>query len=301
MTLRPATSSNGKGRAPARSLVTHEAAFGYARDFLENRFVYLVISPRAGGLSIGVNVNPIVKCTLQCLYCEVDRAKPARRSRFDVQRMGAELLGTIRLAHSGGLRQRPRYANLPDDLLQVRHVALSGDGEPTLSSHFVDALETMVHLRVVGRVPFFKIVVITNSTALDRPKVQRGLKLLTREDEIWAKLDGGTQDYLNRINGAAIPLEKILGNILSVARQRPVVIQSLFPAVNGAPPPAREITQYARRLKELKQAGAEIPLVQIYSATRPMAGTGCSHLPLKSLSRIAKTVRRVAGLRAEVF
>jgi hypothetical protein len=59
--------------------------------------------------------------------------------------------------------------------------------------------------------------------------------------------------------------------------------------------------QYALRLKELKEAGAEISLVQIYSATRPMARTGCSHLPLKSLSQIAKMVRRVAGLRAEIF
>jgi len=32
-----------------------------------------------------------------------------------------------------------------------------------------------------------------------------------------------------------------------------------------------------------------------------MARTGCSHLPLKELSQIAKTVRQVAGLRAEVF
>ena len=99
------------------------------------------------------------------------------------------------------------------------------------------------------------------------------MKSLTSKDEIWAKLDGGTQDYLNRLNGATIPLEKIMGNILLVARQRPVIIQSLFPAINGAPPPAREIKQYAQRLKELKKAGAQIPLVQIYSATRPMART----------------------------
>ncbi len=295
------TGMNGSGRTPAHSAVTPEEAFGYPRDFLENQFVYLVISPRAGGLSIGVNVNPVLKCTFECLYCEIDRAAPARVSRFDVERMGVELRETFELANSKALRQRPRYANLPQDLLQVRHVALSGDGEPTLSSHFVEALETMVHLRVMGRVPFFKIVVVTNSTALNRPEVQHGLKLLTRADEIWAKLDGGTQDYLNRLNSATVPLEKIMGNILLVARQRPVVIQSLFPAINGAPPPAREINQYALRLKELKDAGAEIPLVQVYSATRPMARTGCSHLPLKSLSQIAKTVRRVAGLRAEVF
>jgi hypothetical protein len=88
---------------------------------------------------------------------------------------------------------------------------------------------------------------------------------------------------------------------LLVARQRPVEIQSLFPAINGAPPPDHEITEYAQRLKELKKAGAEISFVQIYSATRPMAVTGCSHLPLKTLSQIAKKVRKVAGVRAEVF
>jgi len=292
---------NGLGDAPARSGVTREEAFGYPRDFLENQFVYLVISPRAGGLTIGVNVNPVLQCTFQCLYCEVDRARPARAARFDAEKMAAELRGTYSLASSGGLRQRPRYAKLPAELLQVRHVTVSGDGEPTLSSYFVEALQSIVHLRAAGALPFFKIVVVTNSTALDRTEVQEGLKLLTRTDEIWAKLDGGTQEYVNRVNGASIPLEKIMGNILLLARQRPVVIQSLFPAINGEPPPAGEIKQYAQRLKEMKKAGAEISLVQVYSATRPIAGTGCSHLPLKDLSQIAKTVRRVAGLRAEVY
>ena len=252
-------------------------------------------------MSIGVNVNPVFQCSFECQYCEVDRARPARAARFDVGRMAAELHGTIELARAGGLRQWPRYASLPEDLLQVRHVALSGDGEPTLSRHFAEALETIVHLRALGGLPFFKVVVVTNSTALDRPEVQSGLKCLTRSDEIWAKLDGGTQEYLNRLNGATIPLKKIMSNILQVARQRPVVIQSLFPAIDGAAPPTGEIKEYAQRLKELKEGGAEISLVQIYSATRPMTRTGCSHLPMKSLSQIARTVRRVARVRAEVF
>ena len=54
-------------------------------------------------------------------------------------------------------------------------------------------------------------------------------------------------------------------------------------------------------MPSLKSAGAEIPLVQIYSANRPIARSGCGHLPLKTLSQIAQTVRHVAGLRAEVF
>ncbi len=298
---RPKIGRNGNGRAPVHAAVSDEAAFGYPRDFLENQFVYLTISPRAGGLSVGVNVNPIVKCTFNCLYCEIDRVQPARAARFDTEQMAAELDKTLQMANTGSLRQLPRYAKLPGKLLQVRHVALSGDGEPTLADHFTDALFEISHVRTRGGFPFYKIVVVTNSTALDRPGVQEGLNLLRREDEVWAKLDGGTQDYLNRLNGATMPIEKILENILLVGRRRPVVIQSLFPAINGEEPPAEEIQQYALRLKELKKKRAQISLVQIYSATRPMARMGCSHLKMKHLSQIAQTVRRVAGLRAEVF
>jgi wyosine [tRNA(Phe)-imidazoG37] synthetase (radical SAM superfamily) len=154
-------------------------------------------------------------------------------------------------------------------------------------------------LRETGR--SFKIVVVTNSTALDQPQAQEGLNLLEPQDEVWAKLDAGTQEYFARVNGSSISLDRILTNILLVAQHRPVVIQSLFPAIHGQPPPESEIEAYAHRLKHLKEAGAEIPLVQIYSATRPMARSACSHLPLRTLSQIAQKVRRLAGLRAEVF
>ena len=117
-----------------------------------------------------------------------------------------------------------------------------------------------------------------------------------------SQLDGGTQEYLNKVNRPNnVPLEKILANILLVAKQRPVVIQSLFPAINGEEPPAEEIEEFAMRLRTLKEQGAQIPLVQIYSATRPIQNAGCGHLPLRSLSRIAQVVRLVSGLKAEVF
>jgi wyosine [tRNA(Phe)-imidazoG37] synthetase (radical SAM superfamily) len=285
--------------APLHPAITEDVAFGYPRNFLQNNFVYLVISPRARGLSIGINLNPIVKCNFTCAYCEIDRTQPCRSSYLDVGRMEAELDQTLKIADSGALRLLPRYANLPEDLLRVRHVTLSGDGEPTLADQFTEAAHAVAHVRAVGRL--FKIVLVTNSTALDRPQVQDGLRFFTREDEVWAKLDGGTQEYINKVNGVSTPLEKILANILMTGRRRPVVIQSLFPAINGESPADSEIEEYAQRLKELKQQGAEISLVQIYSATRPMARAGCSHLPLKTLSQIAQTVRRVTGLQAEVF
>jgi hypothetical protein len=136
---------------------------------------------------------------------------------------------------------------------------------------------------------------------LDAAQVQDGLRIFTRDDEIWAKLDVGTQEQMNLVNKSEVPIEKILSNILLVARQRPVVIQSLFPAVNGSVPSEQEIEQYAQRLKELVAAGAQIPLVQVYSATRPTVNPQCGHLPLRTLSRIAQTVRTRTGLNAEIF
>lgn len=263
--------------------------------------MYAVISSRARGLSVGVNMNPDRKCNFGCIYCEVDRSAHPRDKSLDIEVMAEELLKTITFIGEGKLHDYPHYAALPEELLELRHVALSGDGEPTLAPHFSDAVEAIVHIRAMGRAPFFKMVLLTNATGLDQPQVQHGLKHFTKYDEIWAKLDGGTQAFLNKVNRLDISLDKILANILLVARQRPVVIQSLFPVINGESPPLEEIEQYALRLKELKANGAQIPLVQIYSATRLANHKECEHLPLRALSHIALTVRQVAGLHAEVF
>jgi wyosine [tRNA(Phe)-imidazoG37] synthetase (radical SAM superfamily) len=285
----------------ARASAFPAPAFARPREFLGNRFVYVVVSSRARGLSIGVNMNPDKRCKFDCEYCEVNRAVPALEKSLDVDVMAEELQRTLALACSGGLRVIHYHHDTPADLLELRHVALSGDGEPTLCPNFLDAVRAVAHVRALGRFPFFKIVLLTNAARLDLREVQDGLKLFTQQDEIWAKLDAGTQGYMDRVNRPACSLEKILSNILLVARQRPVIIQSLFPLLNHEEPPAEEIEQYAQRLLELKQAGAQIPLVQIYSATRPAAHPNCGHLPLKVLARIAERVREVSGLRAEVF
>lgn len=276
-----------------------ETAFDRPRDWLGNRFVYAVISSRAGGLSLGVNMNPDKRCNFDCSYCEVDRRAPSPESRLDVDVMASELRRTIAAVLHGQLRERPWYHSLPDELLKLRHVALSGDGEPTLAPNFMEAVQAVARVRALGG--FFKIVLITNGTGLDQHQVLRGLELLTKSDEIWIKLDGGTQAFIDKINRPDVPLDKIFSNILLIGKHRPVVIQSLFPAIHGEEPPFDEIKEYAQRLKELKDAGAQISLVQIYSAARPSVHTEWGHLPLRALSQIAQAVRQTAGLKAEVF
>lgn len=287
--------------APAAAADFRGSAFGRPREFFGNHFVYAVVSSRARGLSIGVNMNPDKHCNFDCEYCEVNRLLPPLEIDLDVDAMADELERTLAMAFSGELQNFSIYRDAPEDLLKLRHVALSGDGEPTLCPNFLEAVRAVVHIRALGQFPFFKVVLLTNASGLDLRDVQDGLKLLTPQDEVWAKLDAGTQAYMDRVNHPSCSLEKIVANILFTARQRPVTIQSLFLQLNGQEPSAEEIERYALQLRDLKIAGAQIPLVQIYSARRPMAHSGCGHLSLKMLARIARRVREVSGLRTEVF
>ena len=278
-----------------------QAGFGFPRFYLGNRFVYVVLSARAGGLTIGVDLTPDARCSFSCVYCDVDRTGLCPGPELDLDVLEGELTRTLAMARTSQLRELHAYRLIPDELLQLKHIAISGEGEPTLAPEFAEGLQAVIHVRALSGPRFLKLVLITNGTGLDIPRVQQSLRLLTRSDEIWIKLDGGSQTYLNKINRGNVSLEKILSNILEVGRERPLVIQSHFPAIAGEGPAVEEIEQYSRRLLELKQQGADISLVQIYSADRTSAEPQCGHLNLKALSRIAQTVRQVAGLRAEVF
>lgn len=297
--VQPGTGEPPRDAAEAEG--TWETACAYARNFLHHRFVYVVVSPRAHGLSVGINMNPDKKCNFDCVYCEVNRDLAPRDQHLDVAVMVHELESTLALAHEGRLHGLPGFQSLPLELLQLRHVALSGDGEPTLCPNFCAAVQAIVHLRALGRFPFFKLVLVSNATGLDLPAVQSGLHTLTPQDEIWLKLDGGTRAYIDRINRPSVPLEKVMENILLVGKHRPIVIQSLFPRFNGEDPSTEEIDQFIERLRELMGAGARISLVQVYSAMRPTMHPECAHLPLRSLSRIAHAVRAATGLAVEVF
>jgi wyosine [tRNA(Phe)-imidazoG37] synthetase (radical SAM superfamily) len=277
------------------------SAFGCPRSFLDNKFVYTVVSARARGLAIGINLNPDKLCNFDCVYCEVNRKCAAVEKELDVAVMAEELDHTLFLVRTGKIREHPAYHGLSDELLNLRHVALSGDGEPTLSPKFAEAIQVVVHVRARNPHAFFKLALVTNGSGLDLPQVHDSLQYFTPDDEIWIKLDAGTQQYMTKINRSEVPLEKILSNILLVGRQRPVIIQSLFPMVLGQEPPPQEIDEYIFRLRDLKSNGARIELVQIYSAARPVKHPDCTRLPLRKLSRIAQRIKAETGLKAEVF
>src|SRR5579872_2246707 len=112
--------------------------------------------------------------------------------------------------------------------MKITLKALSGDGEPPVPN-FTEAVEVVVNMRAQAPHSFFKVALITNDTGLDLPPVLDGLKYFTSEDEIWIKLEAGTAGYMGRVNRGKMPLEKVVANIMLVGRQRPIIIQGLFP------------------------------------------------------------------------
>ena len=269
------------------------------REFLDNRFVYAVISSRARGLTVGVNMNPNQACNYDCPYCEVVRRPEMADQKLDLKALTRELIHVVALAQCGRIHELKPFSAAPRELLALKEVALSGDGEPSLVANFDEIVKEVLVVRQM--LSHFKLVVITNGSGLHRPTVQRGIERLDAGDEVWIKLDAGTEEGMRRINGPQASMETTLRNILLIAKRRPVVIQSVFCVLEDEEPREEEITAYVQRLAGLKEAGANISLVQVYSACRPPARPGCKHLPLAQLSHIARRVREETGLNAEVF
>ncbi len=268
----------------------------HRRELDANRYVYAVASRRARGVSIGVNLNPDKLCNFDCPYCQVDRRLPGGSAEIDLRVLRAELDTLLDAAASAAFWERPPFDTVATALRRVADVAFSGDGEPTAPAAFPGAAAAArAALEERGlRIP---LRLITNATLFDRPRVREAL---ARFDELWCKLDAGTPEYFAVVDGTRFPFAKILANLLAVARERPIVIQSLFMRFAGEPPAAAELSAWAGRLREIRQAGGEIAEVQVYTVARRPADPRCEPLERERLEAIA-ALARTADIRADVY
>lgn len=274
----------------------------HERTFGTFRFVYPVVSRRAGGVSIGVNLNPDKVCNFDCVYCQVDRRKMGVRVFPEGDRLRQELYEAIRLVRSGELFSQPRFAETPEGLRELKDIAFSGDGEPTTFFNFPQIAQIAAEVRAAEGLTNLKLVLITNASMLHRPNVREGLAILDANGgEIWAKLDAGTEEYFNRVARTSIRFQRILENITEAARSRPIVIQSLFMRLHGEPPSPDEIAAYCRRLAEIIERGGQIKLVQIYTVVRAPAEPFVRALSQEELEAIAQAVKAGTGLSVAVY
>lgn len=288
----------------------------HSRSFRENRYVYPVLSRRSKGISVGINLNPDRVCNFDCLYCQVGRndkkgagnfsddrksSLPLFTAGVDRQRLCLELKETLDFVKTGGLFSIPPFDRIPSELRRLSDIAISGDGEPTTFPDFYEAIEEILKVKKDYH-DDLKIVLITNASGLNRLKVRDALDLMySHKGEVWAKLDAGSDAYYEKVSRTNVPFKRIVSNVTSIAKRHPVVIQSCFNRIKNTPPPLEEIECYCNRLKEIREDGGMIRLVQIYTIARPPAEDYVTALSKEELELIAQEVQRIAGLKTEIY
>ena len=275
----------------------------HSRSFKENRYVYPVLSRRSKGISVGINLNPDKVCNFNCIYCQVDRNGSAPGISVDISQICRELAETLELIKTGKIFLIPPFDKVPPELRHISDIAISGDGEPTMFPGFYEVVQEVLKIKEEWEERgHFPLVLISNSTGLNRPKVQDAIDLIYKNNgEVWLKLDAGSEDFHKKVSGSDIPLKVIIQNIKSVAIRHPVVIQSCFFRIDNSPFPISEIEDYCLLLKEIVESGGKIRLIQIYTVARPPREDYVSPLSQNELNFIAGKVQETVNIPAEIY
>ncbi len=277
----------------------------HRRQWRDCLYVYPVISRRSRGLSIGVNLNPDKTCNFNCVYCQIDRSTDRGLSEVNLDTLSGELDQALAEASSGWIWNEAKFAAAPSNLRRLNDIAFSGDGEPTCHPAFDRAVRIAAKTKARHRRRDVKIVVITNASQFHRPQFRRALPVLDANNgEIWAKLDAGTEYLFRRINRPrpGISLKLIMENIISAAREREIVIQSLFFSMRGRRPDARHINAYCGRINQILAAGGKIKLIQVHTVARPPAESYVAPLDDCDLDALAGRIRAACpAVPVEVF
>src|SRR5574343_1719680 len=108
----------------------------HSRDSAGLLYVYPVVSRRAGGVSIGINLNPNNACNWACLYCQVENLTRGGPPPIDLDRLECELDAFLQDVLTGDFMQRA----VPPEARRLMDVAFSGNGEPTSAPEFAEAM-----------------------------------------------------------------------------------------------------------------------------------------------------------------
>lgn len=281
-------------------------------------YAYPVLSRRSGGVSFGVNVNLDKLCNFDCPYCQVDRTVPGKPQRLDLAVIREEIETLLASVDERGVCRLPLFDALPDEQKMLRDIALSGDGEPTMVPEFAMIAAILAEVQAARPELDFKLVLITNATLLDRAAVQSGVaSLLSRRGEVWAKLDAGTEAWYQKVNISRVNLDRIEANLVSLGQKHPFKIQSFFcslrvtqsspsvPLPGGEGAGVRgwdeaEITAWLSRLARVRDSGADILEVQLYTLARRPAEAFVQPVTAEFLAEIRARVESL-GIPARVY
>lgn len=270
----------------------------HRRDSAGLLYVYPVVSRRAGGVSIGINLNTNNACNWACLYCQVDNLTRGGPPPIDLDRLERELAGFLDDALHGDFMQR----QVPPEARRLMDIAFSGNGEPTSAPEFAAAVG-----RVGAQLERFELRgklmlrLITNGSLLHRPEVQDGIRQLGElGGEVWFKIDRAEAADIALVNGVPLLPEKIARNLELSAGLAPTWVQTCWFALDGESPSAAARQAYCALLAPLAE---RLQGVHLYGLARPSlqaAAPRLSRLPAEVLAAFASEIHEKTGIRVMV-
>src|SRR5688500_8176882 len=239
----------------------------HSRDIAGMTYIYPVLSRRAGGVSIGVNLNPNNACNWRCVYCQVPDLKRGTAPQIDLEKLEAELRMFLHEVLYGGFMQ----AQVPPEAKRINDIAFSGNGEPTSAAEFERVVELIGRIKADHDLPEeLKLVLITNGSLIDRPGVQAGLRRMAElNGEVWFKLDSVTREGRQRVNNTRMSLKKMRNNLQLAASLCPTWLQTCVFQNDNAPPTRTESDAYLTFIEEFLQEGMPLQGVLLYGLARP--------------------------------
>lgn len=272
------------------------------RDVSGLTYIYPVVSRRAGGVSIGINLNINNACNWRCLYCQVPNLTRGAPPPINLELLEKELRDFLKSIVHGDFMQR--YVAEGDRKLQ--DIAFSGNGEPTSAKEFPEVLNIVEKLlnefdllNPANAHPI-KVRLITNGSLMDKSLVLESMKHLARiNGEVWFKADAGTSEGAAKINDVNINIPSVINRIKACAEACPTFVQTCMVAIDDIAPIEEDIAAYIALLSEVKET---VQGVHLYGLARPSMQAEAPRLSRLSpewLESVAEKIRLI-GLKAYV-
>ena len=258
------------------------------------RYVYPVVSRRAGGVSVGINLNPNNACNWRCIYCQVPDLKRGTAPTIDLAVLENELRGFLNeLLHGDFMHTR-----VPEGARRINDIGLSGNGEPTSSAEFAQVIELIARVRREVALPeTVKTVLITNGSLLYRNEVQQGLRDIAKlNGEVWFKLDRASEAGMQLVNDTRISMSKVRDNLIAAIACCPTWLQTCWFALDGKPPSRQDEDDYIEFVSALLRDGHKLQGVLLYTLARPSLQPEAPHLSKLSAEQLQSFADRIGKL-----
>ena len=268
------------------------------RDSAALHYVYPVVSRRAGGVSVGINLNPNNACNWRCIYCQVPDLTRGTAPPVDLAVLENELRGFLNeLLHGDFMQSR-----VPEGARRINDIALSGNGEPTSAAEFAQVIELIGRVRLDAAVPeALKTVLITNGSLLYRSEVQQGLRTMAQlNGEVWFKLDRASEAGMRLINDTSISMGKVRENLVTAIALCPTWLQTCWFALDGEPPGQQDEEDYLEFVSALLRDGHKPQGVLLYGLARLSLQAEAPHLSALPAENLQAFVMRIEKLGLSV-